>query len=61
MRLTPRQRNSILSAASDCFGADAQVILFGSRADDNARGGDIDLLVELPSGEREMKRGQIYF
>jgi predicted nucleotidyltransferase len=45
MRLTAQQRNAIRSTVSETFGADAQVRLFGSRTDDNKRGGDIDLLI----------------
>ena len=44
MRLTPQQRNAIVSAVATVDAA-AEVYLFGSRADDAARGGDIDLLV----------------
>ncbi len=35
-------------ATRELAGADARVRLFGSRLDDAARGGDIDLLVECP-------------
>lgn len=45
MRLTPGQQTAIRIAASEAFGAGAAVWLFGSRADDGKRGGDIDLLV----------------
>ena len=45
MRLTPGQQAAIRIAAIEAFGAGAAVWLFGSRADDGKRGGDIDLLV----------------
>src|SRR5665647_3053893 len=46
MRLTAHQHAAIRATASETFGADALVWLFGSRADDSKRGGDIDLLVK---------------
>lgn len=48
MRLTEFQRESLKQAAKVHFGEEATVRLFGSRIDDHARGGDIDLLVESP-------------
>jgi predicted nucleotidyltransferase len=48
MRLTAHTRDVIRSTTCEVFGADAQVKLFGSRVDDAQRGGDIDLLIELP-------------
>ncbi len=47
MRLTDQQRQAIREAVENQFGSDAEVYLFGSRVDDERRGGDIDLLVEL--------------
>lgn len=47
MRLTADQIEVIQQAAADVFGADAVVRLFGSRLDDAARGGDVDLLVQI--------------
>ncbi len=44
MRLTPRQAQSIKEVIQQ-FDADAEIFLFGSRTDDAARGGDIDLLI----------------
>ena len=46
MRLTESQIKAIKTTISDIFGKDSSVYLFGSRVDDKARGGDIDLLVQ---------------
>ena len=47
MRLTDTQVRIIKARAAECFGPNTKVWLFGSRVDDDARGGDIDLYVEL--------------
>ena len=46
MRLSQAQIKAIKSAAAEIFGDEAEVWLFGSRADDSRRGGDVDLMVE---------------
>ena len=46
MRLSPAQTSLILTCVRQQYGADAQVMLFGSRLDDSARGGDVDLWVD---------------
>lgn len=48
MRLTPSQISSIKQVAAEVMGDQARVFLFGSRADDTRRGGDIDLYVAAP-------------
>lgn len=48
MRLNDKTRDMIKQEVAKQLGADAVVRLFGSRADDTKRGGDIDLLIELP-------------
>lgn len=47
MRLQPQRIAAIKRLAAEQFGAGVQVRLFGSRVDDTARGGDVDLLVEV--------------
>lgn len=49
MRLTPTQTRQIRLAAEQLAGLGVQARIFGSRLDDNARGGDIDLLLQLPN------------
>lgn len=46
MRLSEVERRAIVTIAREVIGGDVQVRLFGSRTDDRARGGDIDLMVE---------------
>jgi predicted nucleotidyltransferase len=46
MRLTPFQQQTIYQNAQHFFGEQTQIWLFGSRVDDNKRGGDIDLYIE---------------
>ena len=48
MRLQSKEVDAIRQAAKDTFMSGTAVFLFGSRVDDSKRGGDIDLLVELP-------------
>lgn len=45
MRLTQKQIDSIKQVAIAVFGSEAKAYLFGSRVDDQQRGGDIDLYV----------------
>jgi predicted nucleotidyltransferase len=47
MRLTTTERATIRDTVRAVAGAGSRVRLFGSRVNDLARGGDIDLLVEL--------------
>ena len=47
MRLTPTQVARIRESATQLAGTAARVWLFGSRLHDDARGGDVDLLLEL--------------
>jgi predicted nucleotidyltransferase len=48
MRLPDQQAKDISRLAHEMAGDTARVRLFGSRLDDDAKGGDIDLLLEIP-------------
>jgi predicted nucleotidyltransferase len=48
MRLSTAQRLALKQRFSDELGSDCEIRIFGSRANDAARGGDLDLLVQCP-------------
>jgi len=48
MRITVTEKKAISSSAKQIFGSKTKVVLFGSRANDSSRGGDIDLLIIPP-------------
>lgn len=54
MRLTDSQRSIVREEVARAFGEDASVRLFGSRVDDHARGGDIDLHIEADAPSDEL-------
>ena len=56
MRISPSEAKTIKEAASNVFGERAAVWLFGSRADDAKKGGDIDLYVEVPPEDYDYAR-----
>ncbi len=47
MRLTESQIEAIRQLARQVVGQNSRVRVFGSRLDDTARGGDLDLMLEL--------------
>ena len=46
MRLSEEIKESMIYYAKEYFGNNIKLYLFGSRIDDNKRGGDIDLFIE---------------
>jgi len=49
IRLPPNYQTTITGIAAKVFGESASVWLFGSRLNDAAKGGDVDLLIKLES------------
>ena len=60
MRISEHDKTSIVELVFKIFGSKTQVKLFGSRADDARLGGDIDLLVIVPSDQLESAKNQKY-
>jgi len=61
MRLSQQEIDTIRSTAREVFGPVATVRLFGSRVDDNRRGGDIDLHVEVGPDQGVMRDTEFRF
>lgn len=59
MRLSQEQIKLISDTVRLAAGSDAAVYLFGSRLDDRAKGGDIDLFIETTEPLRLIERAQI--
>lgn len=62
MRITEQQHQAILSAARRAFGPNVTVRLFGSRTNDQRKGGDFDLYVECDSDDADwLTRAKLRF
>ncbi len=59
MRLTQNQINLITQTISCLSHGATEVFLFGSRLDDQAKGGDVDLLIETGTPLTLIERAQI--
>lgn len=56
MRLKEEHKEFIKNTAKLYFGKDVKIFLFGSRVNDEIRGGDIDLYLETSSKENLLDR-----
>lgn len=56
MRLDPEIVPRLVAEIRQVYGQDADIWLFGSRADDSAKGGDIDLYVETSDDMNPLDR-----
>ncbi len=59
MRLTDQQIQIISETVSRLAGTASRVFLFGSRIDDQAKGGDVDLLIETDRRLTLIDRAQV--
>lgn len=55
MRLQTKEIQAIIRTAKDIYGEGVKVFLFGSRLDDEKRGGDIDLLIRTENEKKGVK------
>ena len=56
VRLSKKEINIIKSTARDVFGKEVKVLIFGSRALPEKKGGDIDILVKSPKSITTSKK-----
>ncbi len=55
MRLREKEVNIIKETVADIFGKDSTIYLFGSRVNDNKKGGDVDLFIISKNNSFENK------
>jgi predicted nucleotidyltransferase len=60
MRLTPEQRQAIHREVTDFLGATAAVFIYGSRLNDEAQGGDVDLLVRTTKPVEALDQARLH-
>ena len=61
MRITSLEKEIIGTSVKKHFGRNADVYIFGSRADNDRKGGDIDLYITTDMPTSEIIRGKIGF
>ena len=61
MRLSKYEQKTIKQTAGQIFGDEAKVYLFGSRVDDNLKGGDIDIYIEVNGSIENLLEKRIRF
>ncbi|MBB3187225.1 putative nucleotidyltransferase [Microbacter margulisiae] len=61
MRLTQFEINTIVTLAQRHFSESVRVYLFGSRVDDQLKGGDIDLMIQHPDESQLTIRKKILY
>lgn len=61
MRISPKEIEIIKDLASEIFGRGTKVFLFGSRIQDDKKGGDIDLLIRNREKEHLTLSAKIKF
>lgn len=59
MRLNSEQVSTVLNLARQVMGEDVTVSVFGSRLDDDRRGGDLDLVVEAAHRPTLLQRAEL--
>ncbi len=60
MRLSNYLKSVFLEAIKKSFG-ECEVVLYGSRVDDNKKGGDFDIAIKGDFSKEEFKKGKIRF
>ena len=59
MRLTSQQIKIIIEVVARVAGNTADTYLFGSRVNDQSKGGDVDILIEVDRKLRRIEQGKI--